>query len=438
MTNYRPVSVLPAVSKVFEKIMHTQICTYVESNKILHAHQYGFRKQHSTELAALHLTDKILDNMDNGLKTIAIFSDLSKAFDTIDHEILIQKLKHYGMSNSALNLIMSYLNDRKQFVDFSGTYSSYCTISTGVPQGSILGPLLFILYINDLPFITNNLESILYADDGTFLLTPSKTDPDAEISQAVNNELTLLSEWFKANKLALNTDKTKYMIFHRPACKPRNLNLTINSIHIERVNNFKFLGLQINEHLTWADHVNHVSLKISRAIGILNKIKFQVPQHILLTIYHSLVMSHCNFHLVIWGHNCASIFKLQKKAIRIITHSHFQSHTSLLFRKLKLLTLPDLYSLAILKYYYSYVHQTLPLYHLSLNIYPNAAYHSYNTRNRYNLTIPIIRHHFATKSIRHSVTTLINSLPQNISEKNSYSQLACSYSVLQKPHPWTV
>ena len=117
------------------------------------------------------------------------------------------------------------------------------------------------------------------------------------------------------------------------------------------------------------------------------------------------------------GHNCASIFKLQKKAIRIITHSHFQSQTLLLFRKLELLTLPDLYSLAIPEYSYSYVHQTLPLYHLSLNICPNAAYHSYNTRNRYNLTIPIIRHHFATKSIRHSVTTLINSLPQNISEK---------------------
>ena len=185
--------------------------------------QYGFRKAHSTELACLELVDRIFEELDKGELPLAIFIDLSKAFDTLDHQILLAKLKYYGLHGTSLEWFNSYLTDRSQFVQIDNTNSQRKNIKTGVPQGSILGPLLFIIYMNDIQFASSVFKSILYADD-TNLISPisvfSAHSSDIKMTSAnINSELKKISDWMAVNKLSLNIGKTKLMIFHFPQKK---------------------------------------------------------------------------------------------------------------------------------------------------------------------------------------------------------------------------
>jgi retron-type reverse transcriptase len=217
LNNYRPISLLPAISKIFEKVMHKQLHSYFSQNNLFYEAQYGFRPKFSTELAALQLIDQITRDMDSNEVPLCIFLDLSKAFDTINHDILLTKLQHYGVIDEALNLLRSYLQNRKQFVQINDTLSEHLPITTGVPQGSILGPLLFTIYINDLPNACSNLKPIMYADDTTLYGTLSSFGP--EPSHMLNAEIETVNNWLKINKLSLNVNKTNFMMFHKPRKK---------------------------------------------------------------------------------------------------------------------------------------------------------------------------------------------------------------------------
>ena len=248
--NYRPISLLPVISKVIEKIIYTQLSLYFESNKLFSDSQYGFRPNHSTEQATLELTDRIISAMDNNDVPIGIFLDLSKAFDTIDHAILLSKLEHYGVDGIPLQLVKSYLTNRKQYVKINEVNSNLLPINTGVPQGSILGPLLFIIYINDFARASSIFDFICYADDTTLfstlnnLVNAQNINPDI----IINKELAQINEWLEINKLSLNVTKTKFMVFHTQhkhrAIKPPVPK--INNTNIEKVEQFKCLGLTLD------------------------------------------------------------------------------------------------------------------------------------------------------------------------------------------------
>ena len=272
--NYRPISLLPAISKVFEKVAFIQLYAYFMENKLLYSSQYGFRTLHSTELAALELTDKIYTNLDDKKNPLAIFLDLSKAFDTIDHSILLYKLQHYGIKNTALNWFSSYLTNRSQYVQYNDQESSLSHITTGVPQGSILGPLLFIIYMNDIHKVTDKFNFVLYADD-TSLVEPLCTfkfsidENIHDISNNINTELDAVYEWLSLNKLSLNAKKTKMMLFHH---RQQNISelipkLTINKVPIEYVKEFNFLGITLDECMTWNRHINKIACKLLCPIG---------------------------------------------------------------------------------------------------------------------------------------------------------------------------
>jgi len=434
-SNYRPISLLPAISKIFEKIIYNQLYDYFQNFKLFYRSQYGFRNGHSTEAASLELIDRILTEMDNGKIPICIFLDLSKAFDTLDHNILLNKLNYYGVKNTASNLLSSYLTNREQYVDFDGTESSILKISTGVPQGSILGPLLFIIYMNDIAQLTNVFEMIMYADDTSLqsTLNTFNSNVNADINSKINLELNKISEWLKANKLSLNVSKSKCMVFHKKNKKFRVPQIEIDSMKIEKVETFNFLGLTIDKQLDWKAHTDKIYSKISRAIGILNRLKHFLPLHVKHTMYNSLIFSHINYCILAWGEKSSRIEKQQKKAIRILTCSKYNAHTEPLFKNLNILRTNDIFNLAKLKFYHKFVNKQLPLYLQNLPLQPNTTIHNHNTRSSNSIHRNRMLHTYANQSLRHNIPIIVNELPDIIKDKFSTHSLS-GFALYAKNH----
>ena len=420
--NYRPISLLPVISKIFEKVVFLQVYEYFTENKLLYENQYGFRKYHSTELASLEFTDKIILNLDEGKIPVSLYLDLSKAFDTIDHSILLYKLQYYGIRGVALKWFESYLSNRKQYVQFNEGVSSNSEITTGVPQGSILGPLLFIIYMNDIAKVTDKFHFTLYADD-TSLIEPLCTFTSGladkkEAANAINKELNLITDWLCLNKLSLNAKKTKMMIFHhrQKNISDIDLSLYINGTKIEQVQEFNFLGLVLDECMTWNSHIQKISGKIAVVNGALSRLKKILPSDILKTIYNALVQPHLNFGVLLWGKNVKRILKLQKWAVRAICSSKYNAHTDPLFIKLKLLKIHDIYKLGILKFYYKYQKGLLPGYFSSMfdHTYPT---HDYATRFRDQPQTARCNTMSAKNSIRYALPEIVSNTPLSIVSK---------------------
>ena len=243
ISNYRPISVLSFFSKVFEKIVYNHVIDFINTNNLLTKQQFGFRKHHSTNHAVITLIDQISVALDCGKAVVGRYIDLKKAFDTVNHRILIEKMQRYGIRGHILDWFKNYLNNRKQFTHINHTNSDLNSISCGVPQGSILGPLLFILYINDISNISHLMHTILFADDASILI---KSDTKSTAIISMNRKLKKLSIWLTANKLSLNISKTHYMVFDRGKEKTDQYSLFLNNILIDRVKYTKFLEVIID------------------------------------------------------------------------------------------------------------------------------------------------------------------------------------------------
>ena len=359
--------------------------------------QYGFRPKHSTEHAALELIDRITNKMDTNEIPLNIFLDL----DTIDHSILLNKLKYYGLKGSTLNLFQSYLSNRKQYTEIEDTTSTILPIQVGVPQGSILGPILFIIYVNDLPQCSNKFDFIMYADDTTLSSTIdsfSDINSNASADSLINAEIGKVIEWLKINKLSLNKNKSKYMTFHMPKKQIQHLTLKIDGINIEKVEEFNFLGLTMDTNLKWKKHTDKISNKCSKITGVLNRLKLLFPQEIKCLLYNSLIVPHINYCITAWGFHRNRITIIQKKAIRIITASSYISHTEPLFKQLNLLKVEDILTLQELKFYFKYNLGILSKYLQNWNFIPNSKIHNHNTRKITTLHTFKTKHEFAKKN----------------------------------------
>ena len=284
---------------------------------LFYENQYGFRKCHSTELAALELVDRLFKHLGDGKIPVLVFLDFSKAFDTLNHAILMDKLKYYGLYETSLNWFRSYLHDRYQYTEYNGTCSDVINLTTGVPQGSILGPLLFIIYMNDIHVATSNFTATLYADD-TNLLSPmcsfsssNSLNPTnlTEVTNSINDELSHVHELLLINKLSVNVCKIKFMIFHHQQRRIDTLisDVKLDSQSIEHVSEFNFLGLTLDEHLSWKPHVQKVANKTSQTIGILRRLKNIIPISVLRTLYNTLSLPHFHYCILSWGSEWADL-----------------------------------------------------------------------------------------------------------------------------------
>ena len=429
-SNYRPISLLPTFSKILEKIVHKRLYKYLLLHDLLCLSQYGFQRHLNTEQAILEFQDRIVKYMSAKKWCSSIFLDLSKAFDCLDHNVLFSKLRNLGIRGIPLSWFKSYLSNRSQFVDFNGVKSNKKKITCGVPQGSILGPLLFLVYINDIVHTLDNCNSILFADDTTLLFADTDFD---NLVTTMNQNIDKVYKWFCLNKLSLNIDKTNYVIFHDPRKKfPSKSCVKIDNREIANTTNTKFLGVYIDENMSWKTHCNIIANKCAKTLAILHRLKHYLPQHTLATIYHSLFVSHISYGISAFGNINSKELKrlkiLQKKAIRVITNSKYNSHTGYLFKRTENLTLHDLFRQSCCKLYQKSKMGLLKPY-FSNELTTNSMVHSYETRQANDIHQRNIQTPIQSQLINSKVFTSWNKLPDSLKTKNFHSVKSLSNSL---------
>jgi hypothetical protein len=379
--NYRPVSLLPALSKIYEKVVFGRLEQHLQQNNILISEQHGFRKGKSTKSALLEFVENVINGLEEGDKVMSVFLDLSKAFDCVDFEILLNKLKEIGVTGVSNDLFRSYLYGRKQCVEITKEMegevkkykSGYLDVIMGVPQGSILGPVLFLIYVNHIPAVVQKAQPILYADD-TALLCLGKDKYSLEIDSHIDVQSVV--QFFSDIKLVTNEKKSNVLNFKNKYGKSKDddVNVIIGSTAIEQSCSVKFLGVLVDENLSWNDHINYLNNKLSSNIFALRMISKLGNRLLTRAVYFGMIISHIQYSILLWGasskQNLESIFKLQKKAIRYMVGIKSTDSCKEYFKDLKLMTVPAIY-----------IYETI----LSIkrdNVKKNANFHDYNTRNR--------------------------------------------------------
>lgn len=347
-SNYRPISVLNIFSKLFESIVVDRLWSFLSKHNVISNYQYGFQKNKSAEQALLDIKDKIIENTEKRKITLGLFLDLRKAFASIDRKILIYKLEIYGIRGGANDLLRSYLTNRNQFVQLNSIASDILPIRQGVPQGSKLGPLLFLIYVNDIVQIPDSPDLAMYADDTNAFFTSNHT---SELTGTVNEYLNRLSVWLRNNNLELNTAKTIYILFRaRNKIVHSDINIFFNGAAIEHVKEQKFLGVWFDDHLSWSSHIRMLCNDLSKSVGIINRISQLIPLWLKQQLYNALIYSKLCYGVLVWGTtsktNYNKLIILQKRILRIYCNYHgryLDLETAPLFKRYSLLRADKIY-----------------------------------------------------------------------------------------------
>lgn len=408
--NYRPISNLPTISKLLERIIYNQIINHLELNNLLTICQHGFRRKRGTNTAIAQLCEDIATIWEDKKNASGLFLDLQKAFDSLDWNILLQKLRKLNIRGNAIKWIENYLQHRYQYVELDHlsnntiikTQSSLKLTTKGIPQGSILGPLFFLIFINDLPErLFNGHRCILFADDTTIIIPTEKNKNNIQtITEAINNVTTVCNNL----KLKLNTKKTTHIHF-----TPNNNHQNEDDwadLNVETEESTKFLGVIVDKNLTWQQHIDYLRKKLASAHYAIRRIRTITNEETSIIAYHSLFASHLRYGIAAWGSTAAAnmekILILQKNTLRTICRKHYLEHCKPLFVQLKILTV-----------FSQYILETVILAKKS-NPTPRSEFHNHNTRHKNNIDLPQHRLKKYSNTPTYTGSKFINLLPNKI------------------------
>ena len=413
--NYRPMSVLSALSKIFERTVYDQLSNYLEHNNLLTTSQFGFRKRYNTELAVTLFTDHIRQSMDQGKLTGAVFIDLQKAFDTVEHSILLSKLPFYGIKGTELLWIKSHLSNRYQFVQCGTAKSEYRLVKYRVPQGSILGPLLFLIHINDLTKSVKNCNIQIYADDTVISFSHKNVNV---IEETLTAEMTSIGKWLDNNRLIINLKKgkTESMLFGtaKRLYSQSDLKVSLKENFINFVSGYKYLGVTLDPSLNMSDHLHKTLKNVLVRVRLLKRMRLSLSSFAAESVYKAIVLSkilYCSTPFLMVSDTMANKFeRLQRRAIKIIYNQPKSC------KECGLMTIQNQKKFKASMIIFKCLQRTIP----NFASYIDKVDHTYYTRgNSSTLRLPKIRTEAASKSFKFQGPSCYNEVPINIRKLNS-------------------